>query len=300
MTKYEEARAELEARLADGVQFLPDKPEETPASTLRALWMTAWGEPVSAEAATGVTPPVLDAVQAGRLDELIQRRIDGEPLAHITQRQQFMGLDLHAGPEALIPRKETEILARCVVDLLRDMETDGHAPLVIDVCTGAGNLPVAYAAHSERALIHAADLCDKAAGLARRNVESLAFHDRIDVRVGDLLAPFEPERFHGKVDVLSCNPPYISSGKVKAMDTEIASHEPSLAFDGGPFGISILQKLILEGPDYLRSGGWLVFEVGLGQGEIMARRLGKDERFSRVETHADEAGAVRVIAAQRS
>ncbi len=297
--KYEEARVELEARLAESVQFLPDKPEETPGSTLRALWMTACGEPVSAEAAADVTPPDLDAVQAGRLDELIQRRINGEPLAHITQRQQFMGLELHAGPEALIPRKETEILARCVIDLLRDMEADGHAPLVIDVCTGAGNLPVAYAAHSERAMIHAADLCDKAAGLACRNVESLAFHDRIEVRVGDLLSPFEPERFHGKVDVLSCNPPYISSGKVKTMDTEIASHEPDLAFDGGPFGISILQKLIQEGPDYLRPGGWLVFEVGLGQGEIMAKRLGKDDRFARVETHADEAGAVRVVAAQR-
>jgi len=297
--KYEEARMELEARLADSVQFLPDKPEETPISTLRALWMTAWGEPVSAEKSADVMPPDLDEDQARRLDELIQRRISGEPLAHITQRQQFMGLDLHAGPEALIPRKETEILARCVINLLRNMEADGHTPLVVDVCTGAGNLPVAYAAHSERAMIHAADLCDKAAGLARRNVESLTFHDRIDVRVGDLLAPFDPERFHGRVDVLSCNPPYISSGKVRAMDTEIASHEPSLAFDGGPFGISILQKLIQEGPDYLRAGGWLVFEIGLGQGEIMARRLGKDDRFTRVETHADEAGAVRVIAAQR-
>ena len=298
--KTESVVADWQERIASAVRFLPDKPEETAESTIRALWLTASGTPVSAEAAMEAALPELDADQQRVFETLVQQRIDGVPLAHLTGRQRFMGIEMLAGPEALIPRKETEILAGCVVAHLQRIENAVGAPLVIDVCTGAGNLPVVYAQHTERSRIAAADLCPRAVSLAQRNVTFAGHDGRITVHEGDLLAPFDSADYLGRVDVLSCNPPYIASGKVPTLEAEIAEHEPSLAFDGGPFGISILQRLIQEAPRFLRPGGWLVFEVGLGQGEIMARRLRGNADFANVETHADAQGAIRAIAVQRS
>ncbi len=283
------------ARLSKSLLLLPDKPEESAETTLRALWHVAAGQPLSVEAAAEAELPPLNLKQQAKFEALLDLRLSGTPLAHITQRQRFLGLELLAGPEALIPRKETELLARTAIELLR--EFGGPAPCVIDVCTGSGNVAVAIAKSIGAARVHAADLGPDAAALARRNAEHLQV--QIDVRAGDLLAPFESDAFYGAVDLLTCNPPYIASTKVDRMPDEIARHEPRMAFDGGPFGVSILMRLLQEAPRYLRAGGWLVFEVGLGQGPAVARMLGKVSEFSNTRSIADAQGAIRVITVQR-
>jgi release factor glutamine methyltransferase len=121
---------------------------------------------------------------------------------------------------------------------------------------------------------------------------------RVEFRAGDLLAPFRDAQWNGAVDLLTCNPPYISSAKVPEMAGEISAHEPSMAFDGGPFGVSILMRLLQEAPEMLRPGGWLAFEVGLGQGPAMQKRLKSSGDFGVIRTHADAAGHIRVIAAR--
>ena len=83
------------------------------------------------------------------------------------------------------------------------------------------------------------------------------------------------------------------------MPEEIAEHEPRLAFDGGPFGVSILMRLMRDAPRYLRPSGWLVFEVGLDQGPALIRLLEKRADFVRIEGMHDAHGAIRVIVAQR-
>jgi release factor glutamine methyltransferase len=95
--------------------------------------------------------------------------------------------------------------------------------------------------------------------------------------------------------VLVCNPPYISSGKVASMPPEIAEHEPALAFDGGPFGIRIIQRLTQDAPRFLRVGGWLAFEVGLGQGPSVMRRMASSNRYDDIRAVNDENGAIRTI-----
>ena len=97
---------------------------------------------------------------------------------------------------------------------------------------------------------------------------------------------------------MSCNPPYISSGKVKQMHPEIAQFEPEAAFNGGVYGVSILMKLIKEAPRFLRPGGWLGFEIGSGQGDVMARQLAKHPAYSAVETCKDPAGEIRALFAR--
>jgi release factor glutamine methyltransferase len=115
MSTYDNMRK----RIAAQIVLLPDKPEETVDSTLHALWLTASGTPLSPELANQQQLPALDNEQQLLLDQLIEQRISGVPLAHITRRQQFMGLEMLASAQALVPRKETELLARVAIELAR-------------------------------------------------------------------------------------------------------------------------------------------------------------------------------------
>jgi release factor glutamine methyltransferase len=274
---------------------LSDKPEETPESTLKALWMTAAGQPVSAEQAMTSTLPTINENTEKELRRLITLFQQGTPLAHISERQNFCGLELLVTAEALIPRKETEILARATLQLLSDYNT--RSPLIVDVCTGCGNLALLYAKHFPEARVFGADLSASAIQLAKRNHIFTEVESPVEFLQGDLLAPFLNDDFKGKVDILSCNPPYISSKKVPAMAEEISNHEPAMAFDGGVFGISILQKLIKQAPQLVKSSGHVIFELGLGQGPAMLKKIERDPNYSHVEGKTDEHGSIRAIIA---
>ncbi len=282
-------------QLAAAVTFLADKPEENPETTLRGLWHTAAGVPKSAQLAAREPLPTLDAAGHVVLKKLIEQRINGLPLAHITQRQRFMELEMLAGPEALVPRRETELLGNAAVSAVQQVASEQPQVIVVDICTGSGNVALAIAQRVPNAQVFAADLSEEAVLLARRNAQHLGLNARAQFFAGDLLAPFETEQFLGKVDVLTCNPPYINSAKVEHMPSEIAAHEPKLAFDGGPFGIAILMRLLQEAPKFVRPGGWLVFEVGLGQGPGLVKRLEKMSPFHSVSTIVDENNAIRAI-----
>lgn len=281
------------------VQALRDKPDETAYATTAALWHLAAGTRLSADAAAAQPMPDLDATGHAAMAALIERRCSGEPLAHITGRQQFLGLELLAGPEALIPRRETELLGRALVERAHAMARVGDDLVVLDVCTGSGNLALALASSVPRARVFASDLSEEAIDLARRNAMHVGLSHRVQLRVGDLLQPFDSPEFFGQVDLLSCNPPYISTQKVTGLAGEIIEFEPSLAFDGGPLGVRILNRLIREAPRYLKSGGWLVFEVGEGQGPSVSSRLATSGSFDSVVPVHDAAGAVRVVMARR-
>ncbi len=285
-------------RLREGLQSLPDKPEEHPVSAMRALWLRAAGVQVSAEAAGEQTLPALTPQQQLQLAHWVGKRLTGMPLAHITERQRFMGLELLAGPQALIPRRETELLGEAAAQLLQSASAAGRGAMALDVCTGSGNLAFGIAARVPGASMFAADLSEDAVALARRNAVHLKLQSRVELRQGDLLAPFDTPEFLGRIDVLVCNPPYISSGKLGSMPGEIADFEPPLAFDGGPFGIRILQRLLREAPRFLRPGGWLAFEVGLGQGPAVIKRLVPASGFGEVRPLLDGQGQVRALLAQ--
>lgn len=293
-SNYLPLRDELAAQLS----FLPDKPEETADSTLRALWFTAAGMPRSAQAAMAGDLPALAEAQRQGLRELLDRRLAGVPLAHLTGRQQFLGLEMLAGADALVPRKETELLARTAIAAVQSLATAGHKPLVVDVCSGSGNVALAVAQAVPGAQVHGADLSDAAVHLAIRNADHLGLSG-VDFRAGDLLAPFDEAGFIGRIDVLTCNPPYINRAKVERMPAEIAAHEPRLAFDGGALGISILMRLLDEAPRFLAPRGWLIFEVGAGQGAGLLKRLAASGAFVEIVPAEDEAGVIRVIAARR-
>ena len=288
----------LEARLRVGITQLEDKPEETVDSTLRALWLFASGNPVSVQKAHEITLPELSTDQVNNLEKYIEQRLEGIPLAHITKRQQFMDIEFHVGPEALVPRKETEMLGYAALKILNNILEKKNDARVIDVCTGSGNLAISLAYYQPKADIYASDLSNEAIEIAILNMNRYRLNDRLRFYTGDLFQPFDHRQFHSSMDLITCNPPYISSGKLKTMPDEIISYEPKMAFDGGPFGINILNRFIKEAPKYLVSEGWLAFEVGRGQGEHVYKRLMMGNEYNRVEAIRNNNGNIRAILVQ--
>lgn len=289
--------AHLYQKLAESWKSLPDKPDETPESTLLALWCLAAGLPLSS-LRTAEDLPQLEKAAADQLAALVDRRLSGEPLAYLTGRQVFMGIEFLCSPKAMIPRKETEILSQAAINLARRLVSERGKIRALDVCTGSGNLALALAYHEVNCQVTGIDLSAEAIDLAQKNAAYLGLGDRVRFCQGDLFSPLEGEEGSAFLDLIICNPPYISSTQVDRLPAEIRHHEPRLALDGGPYGIRIITRLINEAPRFLKPDSWICFEVGSGQGNSIANMLRKRPAYNQVESFIDKTGEIRVLSAK--
>ena len=285
--------------LAGKLNLLSDKPEETIDSTLKALWHVSSGIPKSVEEANKIELPELTKEQVVVLYSLIEQRLNDTPLAYITGRQSFMGIELLTDKRALIPRKETEMLGRKALELSLMIALKKKEVKVVDICCGAGNLGLAIAHFNDKAIVSSADLSQEAVDLTNENIFFLRLAGRIQAKQGDLLSPFMTDEYFGKTDLIICNPPYVSSAKVPKMISEISNNEPVLAFDGGMLGTKIILRLIGEAPIFLITGGWVIFEIGLGQGPFIIQLCVRSGYYQKVESVLDDFGNIRVILAQK-
>lgn len=207
----------------------------------------------------------------------------------------FLGIELEIRGAVLHPRKETELLARMARDLLDEFKV---APVCVDMCCGSGNLALALATHSADARVIACDLTGDAVRTTRHNVSQLGFEERIAVMQGDLFQPLAG--LEGTVHLVVSNPPYISTSRLVSGDrSHLLNKEPREAFDGGPYGVTLHTRLINEGARYLKSGGWLALEFGLGQDRQVAALLKRSRAFEEPRWHTNEVGENRVVCARR-
>jgi release factor glutamine methyltransferase len=290
---------ELLDYLAEQLNLLEDKPEENAESTLKALWHAASGSPVSVGASLKKPLAELNKSQTEKLYQFINQRLQKVPLAHITKRQSFLGVEMLTDKRALIPRKETEILGNLAVEKSKELGKNSSTVSVIDVCCGSGNVGLAVAYYNPKAQVYASDISDEAVSLTRENIEFLGLGSAMEARQGDLFSCFENSEFYENTDLITCNPPYITSAKVSRMDEEILQYEPVLAFDGGMLGINIIKKLIREAPKFMKVKGWLLFEVGLGQGEFVVQLCERTQLYQKIESINDKNGSIRVIKVQK-
>lgn len=203
----------------------------------------------------------------------------------------FMNVDLLVERGVLVPREETELLGATALELLRE---DAR---IIDMCCGSGNLACALATHLPRARVWASDLTDACVMLARRNVAFTGLQNRVDVRQGDLFGALAG--LEGTIDAVVCNPPYISQAKLAGERAALLQNEPREAFDGGPYGLSIHQRVVKEALPFLRPGGHLLFEIGLGQERQVKLLFERTRAYEDIRTIANAAGEVRVVAARK-
>ena len=213
-------------------------------------------------------------------------------------KTRFLGIDMLVAEGALVPREETELLGRTALDVLRREE--GPRPLrVIDMCCGSGNLACAIATLHPAVEVWASDLTDGAVAVANQNVRNLALDARVTVVQGDLFAPLAGRRMEHTIDMVVCNPPYISTGKLSKERAELLVHEPREAFDGGPYGVSIFQRVVRDAAAFLKPKGHLLFEIGEGQERQVTSLLARAGVYGPATTVPNAAGTPRVIVASR-
>jgi release factor glutamine methyltransferase len=229
----------------------------------------------------------------GAARAMAERRAAGAPLAYVLGHEMFMGIDIIVSEGALAPREETELLGYAALETIR---TSGSAaPKVIDMCCGSGNLACAIAHHFPTVRVWASDLTDGCISVARRNIKYVEVSERVVVAQGDLFAGLSDFGLEGSIDVVVCNPPYISQSKLATDRAELLEHEPREAFDGGPYGISILQRVVKEALPFLRPGGTLLFEIGLGQERQVKMLFDRAKEYEDIQQVSNAEGEVRVV-----
>jgi release factor glutamine methyltransferase len=197
----------------------------------------------------------LDSATARLFGRALCQRCSGTPLQHLTGEQGFMDLTLRVLPGVFIPRPETEVLVEAAVEVL----AGSRSPVVVDVGTGTGAVGLAIARRRSDARVLATDVSAEAVELARENADRLGLE--LDVRQGDLLEGVPPE-LAGKVDLIVSNPPYVTKEEYDSLPPEVKA-DPREALVGG---VEVHRRLVEEAAGWLRSGGWLVVEVGAAQG----------------------------------
>jgi len=211
---------------------------------------------------------------------LLGRRLKGEPTAYITGRREFYGLDFEVNPAVLIPRPESELLVETVLSLAQ------NHPLaaIADIGTGSGAIAVSLAVNLPPTLIYAADISAAALETASVNCRKHGVAGRVRLLEGSLLEPLsEP------VDLIVANLPYVRKAELNPQS------EPPLALDGGADGTERIEQLCWQAGGKLRTGGYLLLEIGQGQREAVAAILHNIFPGGKVEVFPDLAGIERAV-----
>jgi release factor glutamine methyltransferase len=254
---------------------------------LLAQFVLGWTAERFVTCATEPEPPGF----APRYEELVRRRIGREPLAYILGRQEFWGLSFEVSPAVLIPRSETELIVELALELL---PCNPNASNVADLCTGSGCVAVALATAITGVSLIATDISEAALEVARRNAARHGVADRIEFCCADLLAGLP-----GPFDLIACNPPYVADRDKRGLQPEVRDYEPEVALFGGADGFHILERLVGGVAAYLRPGGHLLFEFGLGQDERVESLVDRTDRLRLVELRRDLQGIARTAVVER-
>jgi len=222
---------------------------------------------------------------------LIDRCESGEPLAYVLGHREFYGLDFVVDPRVLIPRPETEVLIETAMVIAQARSATVHSEYrIADVGTGSGAIAVTLALHLSHARITATDISPDAIEVARENARRHAVVDRIEFKVGDLLAPIDTP-----VDLLAANLPYVRSTECAHLTRSIRHYEPAVAFNGGSDGLELVRRLLDNAPRAIQPGGSILMEIGAAHGDA-AIELARDTfPAATVQVKADLAGLDRLL-----
>ncbi len=227
-----------------------------------------------------------------KVNALVARRQNGEPLAYILGTWEFYGLELNVTPDVLIPRIDTEVLVREAIEVLGE---PAEPPRILDLCCGSGCIGVALGQNFQGSRVVMVDMSDNALRVARSNVMKHGMGARAScVKANALKAP--PMNV-GSFDIIVSNPPYIKSMEVLTLDPSVRDFEPLEALDGGEDGYMFYRAIAKKWRSVLREDGWLLFEVGEEQAQYVALQM-KKAGFTNIRTVKDTAGTERVVVGQ--
>ena len=281
----------------------------------------------------------LTAEEQAEYNEVIAQRARGCPTQYITGHQEFWGLDLLVSPAVLIPRPETEHVVETVLELVRDYyaehqhhtsfgnedaalcaQIDSGKIKIADVGAGSGCIALALASELTQAEIHGSDISEEALEMARVNAARLGLGSRVLFRKSDLLELYlqQPASLSvatategtaalapalvsgdGQFDFVVSNPPYVGESEWQSVQRQVRDFEPRIAVFCGTDGMNVYKKLVPQARKILRTGGWLVMEIGYSSQEKVKHLLAADGGWTSVGITPDLQGIPRVVAARK-
>jgi len=224
-----------------------------------------------------------------RVEDMVRRRMAGEPVAYIIGEWEFYGLTLDVSPDVLIPRIDTELLAERGILKARE---SGEGARVLDLCAGSGCVGLAVAANAPGCRVILGELSEGALRICRQNVRRNSLNARVTCASADAMQP--PAANLWDFDVIVCNPPYIPTGDIPGLDPSVRDYEPHAALDGGRDGLDFYRAVAGKWRTALRLEGTLIFEVGFGQAAAVKSILAENG-FREIRTSVDTQGILRVV-----
>jgi release factor glutamine methyltransferase len=238
---------------------------------------------------------VVGEAQLAKFRDLVKRAGEQEPIAYLTGTAHFFSLEFSVNRDVLIPRPDTETLVENVLQTVRH-QAGLEAPRVLDLCTGSGCVAAAIAANLKLAMVWGIDISEKAAAVAKKNVEQLKLSDRVSIEIGDLFEPMKTMVDARPFDLIVGNPPYISSDQIAGLDKSVREFEPMLALDGGIDGLVIHRRILAKAPEHLSAGGRVFLEIAFDQGSAAKEMASGFAAFEEVRILKDFGGRDRVLA----
>lgn len=223
-------------------------------------------------------------------ERLLDLRCRHMPVAYITGRREFFGLDICVGPGVLIPRPETEFAVEESLRAIKDLEKPESA----DLCCGSGAIAVALAVNRSDVTVFASDISDAAEKYTKENARKHHVNDRVFFLKGDLWQPFE-EKNAGPFDLVVSNPPYIPEEEMSGLQEDV-KNEPEIALNGGKDGLDYYKRIISKAQQFVKPGGHVVLEIGWNQAADVGDLLTANG-FDRIRVIKDYAGFDRVVSA---
>lgn len=221
--------------------------------------------------------------EMSRIEEILKRRLSGEPLQYILGETEFMGMPFKVNEFTLIPRQDTETLVETVVNKIKD-----KAVRVLDIGTGSGCVGISIAKLCKNAQVTLLDYSDAILEVAKENAEMNGVE--VNIERCDILEEI-PD---GKYDVIVSNPPYIETDTIFSLDNIVSSYEPVEALDGGFDGLMFYQRIAEIAPDIMEDNSFVAFEIGYNQGESVSEILDESD-FSAIKVIKDLCGNDRVV-----
>jgi release factor glutamine methyltransferase len=222
------------------------------------------------------------------LRDLVKRRGSGEPLQHLLGTVEFCGRNFRCDKRALVPRPETEQLVELLISHLKSEISYSR---MVDVGTGSGIIALTLAVAFPKAEIVGVDISEDALMLARENAERLGVADRVQLLRSNLLESVQPG-----FDLIVANLPYVSTEDRHNLSREVL-HDPEVALFAGAQGDELVRQLIAQAPSWLRPGGMLAMEIGIGQSEALVAALA-EKNYRDISTEKDYSGVIRFLFAR--
>ncbi len=222
--------------------------------------------------------------ETANVNEMVNRRLSGEPLQYITGECEFMSLSFFTDRGVLIPRSDTETLVETVLE-----QMDGEKTNVLDICAGSGCIGISIAHYRKNAFVRLIDISDKALETAQKNIEKNNVSSRVSAMKMDILQ----ECPVGEYDIIVSNPPYIETETIGTLQTEVKDFEPILALDGGADGLMFYRRIAEITPLILKKDGIMAFEIGYKQGDAVKEIM--ENNFLNVKVIKDLCGNDRVV-----